>query len=251
MHTPRYKDTIYESIVVNDDNEQKHDRMNHNILGFYDVICGRHKAAFDNIGNRRFRVLVALAHEKYSNASTRAHKSIVIKDIVDSVHNGGGRFLQRLGCNWVELDDKQTHDKVGHALRDMAVASKSKTSNRKSRNSSMDFSDQSNTSISESRVSLASVSNQQPTRIEECRSEVNGYVVSFPNDVQAEKTVSLDFSVRSIDFDFDANDTSLEPIAWPTTSMQSHRRSDPLDEYVITRVFTSDETMAQSAIYSL
>lgn len=101
--------------------------MNDNPLGVYDVICGRHKAAFDNIGNRRFRVLVALAQDKYTSAPTRAHKTTVIRSIIDSVYNGGGRFLQRLGCTWVELDAKQTHDKVGHALRDMAIASRIKT----------------------------------------------------------------------------------------------------------------------------
>jgi hypothetical protein len=100
---------------------------NENPLGVYDVICGRHKAAFDNIGNRRFRVLVALAQDKYTSAPTRAHKTTVIRSIIDSVHNGGGRFLQRLGCNWVELDAKQTHDKVGHALRDMAITGRIKT----------------------------------------------------------------------------------------------------------------------------
>jgi hypothetical protein len=98
-----------------------------NPLGAYDVICGRHKAAFDNIGNRRFRVLVALAQNKYTSAPTRALKTCVIRSIIDSVHNGGGRFLQRLACTWVELDAKQTHEKVGHALRDMAIASKLKT----------------------------------------------------------------------------------------------------------------------------
>ena len=100
--------------------------INDDQLGVYDVICGRHKTAFDNIGNRRFRVLVALAQDKYASAPTRAHKTSVIRSIIDSVHNGGGRFLQRLGCSWVELDSKQTHGKVGHALRDMAIANKQK-----------------------------------------------------------------------------------------------------------------------------
>jgi hypothetical protein len=98
-----------------------------NLLGNYDVICGRYKAAIDNVGNRRFRVLVALGLSKYAIALTRAHKSSVIQSIIDSVCNGGGRFLQRRRCGtWVELDHKRAYDKVGHALRDMVVAAKVK-----------------------------------------------------------------------------------------------------------------------------
>jgi hypothetical protein len=244
MHTPRYKDTIYESITA----DEKHDRVN--VLGFYDVICGRHKAAFDNIGNRRFRVLVALAHEKYANASSRAHKSIVIKDIVDSVHNGGGRFLQRLGCNWVELDDKQTHDKVGHALRDMAVASKAKTSNQKLRKNSIDYSDQSNTSKSNSRASTTPKSNMvQQARHEDCRSVVNGYIVSFPKGLYPDKSDILALKEDPNDFLLDEFDDSLEPIAWPSPS-QSHRRSHPVDEYIVSKVFTIDD-IPRSTIYNV
>lgn len=244
MHTPRNKDTIYEAII----DDEKHDRVN--ALGFYDVICGRHKAAFDNIGNRRFRVLVALAHEKYANAPSRAHKSLVIKEIVDSVHNGGGRFLQRLGCNWVELDDKQTHDKVGHALRDMAVASKAKSTNRKARKHSVDDSDQSNTSKSYSRASITPVLNlQQPARSEDCHSITDGYIVAFPTRVHANKNEILARSNDTESSWFGEMDDSLEPIAWPSPS-QSHRRSHPVDEHLLSKVFTFDD-FTHSAIYNL
>lgn len=209
MHTLRNEQTIYESIT----DDEKHERLD--TLGFYDVICGRNKFAFDNIGNRRFRVLIALAHDKYANAPSRAHKSIVIKDIVDSVHNGGGRFLQRLGCSWVELDEKQTHDKVGHALRDMAVASKAKSSNKQGRNNSMDFSDQSNSSKLKS-----TVSNKQCAKTDQREGVVDGYIVSFPT---IEKTESIDINFD--DFVFDDNDNSFEPITWPVPS-QSHRQHD-------------------------
>lgn len=243
MHTPRYQDTVYESIA----DDEKHDRVN--ILGFYDVICGRHKAAFDNIGNRRFRVLVALAHEKYANAPTRAHKSIVIKDIVDSVHNGGGRFLQRLGCDWVELDDKQTHDKVGHALRDMAVASKAKSNNKKLRSNSIDCSDQSNTSKSNSKASATPVSIRQQSRIEECQSVVDGYIVNIPTDVNSTKAHIQSLNTGHNDYIFDEIDNSLEPIAWPSPA-QSHRRLHPVDDYIVSKVFTLDD-FAHSAMYGI
>lgn len=95
-------------------------------LGVYDVICGRHKAAFNNIGNRRFRVTVYLAQLRYTGALTRKEKSAVIKSIAELVHSNGGRFLQCQKRSWVELSEKQSHEKVGHALRDMAVSSAAK-----------------------------------------------------------------------------------------------------------------------------
>lgn len=93
-------------------------------LGLYDVLCGRNKTAFNNIGNRRFRVTVTLALERYMSKPSRIDKSIVIKSVAGLVHANGGRFLQRQrgGGALVELSEKQSHEKVGHALRDMALA---------------------------------------------------------------------------------------------------------------------------------
>lgn len=91
-------------------------------IGPYDVLCGRHKDAFNNVGNRRFRVTVSLALERYLLAPTRQDRSIVIASVVDLVRENGGHFLQWKLGQWVELDDKNTQAKVGHALRDMAVA---------------------------------------------------------------------------------------------------------------------------------
>ena len=243
MHVLLCKEKIYES-----NSYDEHHRVN--ALGFYDVICGRHKAAFDNIGNRRFRVLVALAHDKYANAPSRANKSIVIKDIVDSIHNGGGRFLQRLGCNWVELDDKQTHDKVGHALRDMAVASKSKSSSQKQRKSSIDYSDQSNSSKTSSRADATPKSNlQRQTRIEDKQNCVDGYIVSFPTAIHSNNKAYIPaLEIDPNDFVLDETDDSLEPIAWHLTT--SHRRTRPVDEKVISDVYTLDDITC-SAIWNL
>jgi hypothetical protein len=99
-------------------------------LGPYDVICGRHKAAFTNIGNRRFRITVALALERYMSSSSRKDKTTVMKGVAALVRSNGGRFLlhqARDGASddtspWVELGQDQTHQKVAHAFRDMATA---------------------------------------------------------------------------------------------------------------------------------
>lgn len=104
-------------------------------LGCNDVICGRHKDACTNIGNRRFRILVAILTQKYIHAPTRAHKSMVIREVVETIHGCGGRFVHQCKVKncaspntiWEELLDKQMFDKVGHAFRDMSVSVKEKT----------------------------------------------------------------------------------------------------------------------------
>jgi hypothetical protein len=94
-------------------------------IGPYDILCGRHKAAFNNIGNRRFRITVKLQLDRYLRAPTRLDKSLVIQSIIHLVsNNNGGRFLKwdKRSKDWVELDDKEARAKVGHAIRDMVTA---------------------------------------------------------------------------------------------------------------------------------
>ena len=106
------------------------------VLGPYDVICGRNKTAFNNVGNRRFRFTISLALPRFVNAKSRKDKSFVIDSIKTLVHQNGGKFLimqneedeNAIGMTtgnvdlstvlWTELDAKQSHLKVGHALRD-------------------------------------------------------------------------------------------------------------------------------------
>lgn len=96
-------------------------------IGLFDVLCGRDRNAFNNVGNRRFRVSVSLALDRYLKASTRKEKSIVIRSVVEVVRLNGGRFLQESvnrvdgTKSYIELDEKRSHEKTGHALRDMAL----------------------------------------------------------------------------------------------------------------------------------
>jgi hypothetical protein len=96
-------------------------------IGLFDVLCGRDRSAFNNVGNRRFRVSVSLALDRYLKASTRKEKSIVIRSVVHVVRRNGGRFLQESRNRvdgtktYIELDDRRSHEKTGHALRDMAL----------------------------------------------------------------------------------------------------------------------------------
>lgn len=100
----------------------------------YDVVCGRDKIAFNNVGNRRFRITVSLALERFMKSPTRKAKSIVIRSVANLVRSNGGRFLQptvmtrntpKNSCTqqrYFELDAKQSRLKVGHALRDLALS---------------------------------------------------------------------------------------------------------------------------------
>jgi hypothetical protein len=88
-------------------------------LGPYDVICGRDKHAYHNVGNRRFRVLVAMNKGRYASVGTRREKTAIVRYLVHAVMRNGGRFLQRHQDGWIELDLKKSMAKVGHAIRDI------------------------------------------------------------------------------------------------------------------------------------
>jgi len=111
-----YNDDYDERSVANSDDSL------HFGFGPYDVLCGRDREAFNNIGNRRFRVTVSILLDRYVSAKSRQDKSLVILAVIDIVRGNGGRFVRQRDGVLVELDDKQTREKVGHCLRDMATA---------------------------------------------------------------------------------------------------------------------------------
>lgn len=106
-----------------------HFDCDHQVVGPYDVLCGRHKQSSRHVGNRRFRVTVAMNLTRYMEADTKADKSRVILSVIDNVRASGGRFLKWSSKRqaWTELDEKHTREKVGHALRDTAVAKTGKS----------------------------------------------------------------------------------------------------------------------------
>lgn len=92
-------------------------------LSPYDVICGRSSTAFLNVGNKRFRVTMALNLQRYMAAPSRQDKTIVIWSLVRTMQEDtGARFLKLTKNGYVELGDKPIKEKVGHALRDLALA---------------------------------------------------------------------------------------------------------------------------------
>jgi hypothetical protein len=79
-------------------------------------------------GNKVFRAAVTTAVNAFLTASARFEKSLVVRLVVGFVHANGGRFLKQKGSSamWLVLNDVQVREKVGHAIRDAAVALKSR-----------------------------------------------------------------------------------------------------------------------------
>ncbi len=107
--------------------------------GPYDIVCGRNSGAYNFIGNRRFRVTIEMNLQRYIDSPTREDKTKVIKSIVGMLHDQiGARFLKKETCKTVSADgtrrrrapryivmsEKQAREKVGHALRDLVIASR-------------------------------------------------------------------------------------------------------------------------------
>jgi len=83
-------------------------------------ICGRGKTAYENVGNRRFRVLIANRLPQYANADNRHSRRMLIGATLEAVHATGGRFIRRENATkrWFVVRTKMAREKVGHAFRD-------------------------------------------------------------------------------------------------------------------------------------
>jgi hypothetical protein len=81
---------------------------------------------YDHVGNRRFRVVVALNLGRYISARTRADKSLVVNSIVEQIREAsplGGFVKQDRDGYWHEIGTAQAREKVGHTLRDCVTDS--------------------------------------------------------------------------------------------------------------------------------
>lgn len=97
---------------------------NYEGIGPYDVLCGRHKLAFHNIGNKRLRVTVSTYMGRFTAAASRKEKSAIIASVLSLIESCGGRFLKWSSKEqeFVQIDRKKAYEKCGHLFRDMALA---------------------------------------------------------------------------------------------------------------------------------
>ena len=100
-------------------------------LGPFDVLCGRDKKCSSNEGNHRFRALINQNVFRYLNCESKFERSKAIGAIVKELQEnpeGSVRFFKRVKGSKIDdddapleqLDEKQSREKVAHALRDYA-----------------------------------------------------------------------------------------------------------------------------------
>jgi hypothetical protein len=90
------------------------------VPGPYDVLFGRGKFTQDNVGNQRYRQIIASFRERYENA-LKVEKTIIAKDIVRIVEESGGRFLKQTGEGWIEASSDLARDKISHSFRNRRI----------------------------------------------------------------------------------------------------------------------------------
>ncbi|CAJ1950068.1 unnamed protein product [Cylindrotheca closterium] len=90
----------------------------------YDILCGRSKTCFNNIGNRRFRITISMNVEKYDTITNRTERGKFIASLARTFKEDVGfRFVRISKKNGrVELSDEEIRAKIGHALRDLSKA---------------------------------------------------------------------------------------------------------------------------------
>lgn len=84
--------------------------------GPFDVICARGKKATQHSGNQRFRAMIKMNLPKYSQASTKLDKSLLVSSIIRAVRQAspdGGFVREEDDGSWYEVGDHFAREKCG------------------------------------------------------------------------------------------------------------------------------------------
>jgi len=83
--------------------------------GENDVICARGKRALNHSGNRKFRGMIEANLHKYSLATTKLEKSLIVSSIVQNVRESSpdGGFVKQEEGIWYEVGDHIAREKCG------------------------------------------------------------------------------------------------------------------------------------------
>ncbi|CAJ1968708.1 unnamed protein product [Cylindrotheca closterium] len=91
-------------------------------LGPYDILCGRTSHAYNNVGNRRFRVTIRMYLLRYQRLQLRADRKIFIFYLTKLFREEiGFRFLKMEAGDFHDIGEVETRKKIGHALLDQTV----------------------------------------------------------------------------------------------------------------------------------
>jgi hypothetical protein len=84
------------------------------------VICARGSIARNHQGNRRYRAIVIQSLDRYSQATSKIEKSIIVSEIVEKVRGSSpnGGFVKNVDGFWYEVGDHLAREKVGQSIRD-------------------------------------------------------------------------------------------------------------------------------------
>jgi hypothetical protein len=100
-----------------------------------DILCGRGKANAKHPGNIVFMATIRSCLNEYTAAGSRVEKSVVVTSVVDNIVAAGMRFI-KVDSKYnqhVTLSSERSHEKVGHAIRDL-LKQKKNINNKKSTN---------------------------------------------------------------------------------------------------------------------
>jgi hypothetical protein len=98
------------------------------VPGEFDIILGRGKGYQNHKGNIRYRHIVETKRPVYETLPTKKEKTQLIRDLVKSIYDEGGRFLRQDSIGrWVPIDQDSARDKVSHSFRNQKRLSKIKS----------------------------------------------------------------------------------------------------------------------------
>lgn len=84
------------------------------------VLCARGKIAQNYEGTRRWRALIKKALGRYSRATSKIEKSMIVSEIVSSIRSASptGGFVKEENGIYYDVGDRIAREKTGQALRD-------------------------------------------------------------------------------------------------------------------------------------
>ena len=89
-----------------------------------DVLIGRGGGYQEHPGSQYFDKLIYERFEEYFLIDNKFQKSPIIMEIIQTIKDSGGRFLQRTPAGWEILDDVVVRDKTASAFRNRSTYKK-------------------------------------------------------------------------------------------------------------------------------